>query len=192
VTQGLGHLHTNGIIHRDIMPTNILISKPEGMRHKPPQIKVADFSLCSEVITDHRSDINMTLDGTTIRNPLGTEGWMAPELYHSDDHDFRVDLFPLGILFYYTLTGGEHPFGKDANIQTVRIINKETVVVTPNVFKSPYSKNHLGSDLIQRMIKMEPGERATTKDILDHDFFLSNRKMWMYKNVFSSTSFQVV
>jgi len=148
------------------MPTNILISKPER-KVEVPSIKLADFGLCSDVITDHRE---------AIKNPLGTEGWMAPELYHSDKHDSKVDIFSLGILFYYTLTDGKHPFGNDANIQTIQIVKKESPVVMQNALKSPYSKDFLGSKLIQWMLEMEPWERPTTGKILNHNFFGNHQR----------------
>ncbi len=83
----------------------------------------------------------------------------------------------MGILFYYTLTGGEHPFGKDANIQTVQIIKKEPSVVMPDALKSPYWEDLLGSKLVQWILEMEPGERPTTQDILRHDFFVNSSRI---------------
>lgn len=51
VTQGLAHLHSKEIVHRDIKPTNILIFVPDGCRSRP-QAKLADFGLSKILSVD--------------------------------------------------------------------------------------------------------------------------------------------
>ena len=60
-------------------------------------------------------------------DPHGTHEWLAPEMFDSDnsDYDFSVDIFPLGCLFGYTLSGGKHPFGDSPLEQTMRILEKK-------------------------------------------------------------------
>ena len=65
-----------------------------------------------------------SFDATTAARAAGTQGWRAPELLESDNSNPRltraVDVFALGCVLHFLLTGGEHPFGgrfsRDANI----------------------------------------------------------------------------
>jgi len=60
----------------------------------------------------------------------GSSGWMAPELYKVNNeerakYDSKVDIYSLGCIYTYVLTGGKHPFGKNLKEQSERIKNKE-------------------------------------------------------------------
>lgn len=104
VTDGLAYLHQCKIVHRDIKPQNILISRTGE------QMKLADFGISRALKTNDKIDFT----NTNVTNPHGTKGWVAPELYHNKRYDFKADIFPLGCVFAYTLSGG--------NILSVRIL----------------------------------------------------------------------
>lgn len=130
VTKGLAHLHTKGIVHRDIKPTNILISVPNGYWASTPRMKLADFGLSRYLDA-------MKTDSFTCAS--GTRGWMAPELYHQNViYNSKVDIFPLGCIFAYTLSGGKHPFGDEPDLRIGRIKRKEAIVFTKEDLKGPY------------------------------------------------------
>ncbi len=109
----LQYAHEKGMVHRDVKPANLLICEqpwPPGLPPGPsdlgprPLVKVVDFGLA-------RSCGTGTSDGDdTIRvEPgavLGTVDYMSPEQAH-DIHavDIRSDLYSLGCVFYYALTG---------------------------------------------------------------------------------------
>lgn len=176
VTQGLAHLHRLEIVHRDIKPTNILISMPESIagEGRKPLIKLADFGL-SNLLKSDREDFtksNANHDG----DPSGTNGWTAPELYDKSNnrYDFRVDIFPLGCIFGYTLSGGKHPFGfenDDSCDLAVRIKNKKSMLLVQEDLKEPYSSEGSAFELIQTMVDMNPKKRPTADKILMDVFF---------------------
>ncbi len=104
--QALQAAHDDGIVHRDIKPTNVLISR-EG------QVKLMDFGLVHE----------MHSELTRVDHKLGTPSYMSPEQFiNPKSVDKRSDIFSLGILFYELLTG-EKPFpGKHFHSISHRVI----------------------------------------------------------------------
>lgn len=165
VTRGLAHLHKLKIVHRDIKPTNILFKSNEG---SPPQMKLADFGL-SRILKAGKIDYT----NTDADNPSGTRGWMAPELDESGRYDTKVDIFPLGCVFAYTLTGGKHPFGDEVLSRSLRIRNKEGMLLTPDHFTNKNSDLDFSAAfyLIRSMVEMNPAKRPTAEQVLHHNFF---------------------
>lgn len=63
---------------------------------------------------------------------------MAPEVYESKRFNSKVDVFPLGCIFSYTLTGGKHPFGEDSNQRINRITRKQPMILIQVDLKESY------------------------------------------------------
>ena len=119
VTKGLAHLHKLGIIHGNIKPSNILIFDPpsqnDSSQSSKPQIKLADFGIYKTLTVD---DFNAEM-----------RGWLVPEIYQSDRFDSKIDIFPLGCIFVFTLSSGKHPFGENGDQRTIRIRSKEPMLM---------------------------------------------------------------
>lgn len=96
VADGLHYAHARGVIHRDIKPTNIIVT-PEGLA------KIADFG-----IARIRSSELKTMAGVV----LGSPRYMSPEQVIGGHLDGRTDIFSLGIVLYELLTG-RPPFQAD-------------------------------------------------------------------------------
>jgi serine/threonine protein kinase len=96
---GLQHAHERGMVHRDIKPGNLMLSR-EGNR---AVIKVLDFGL-AKIRSEAPTDRSLTNDGQM----LGTPDFIAPEqISDARRADIRADIYSLGCTFYYLLTG--HP-----------------------------------------------------------------------------------
>jgi len=166
VTCGLAHLHSKGIVHRDIKPTNILIFVPDGYEAEP-LMKLADFGI-SKSIPSGKEDVT----NSSLSNPSGTRGWMAPEVYQYNRFDYKVDIFPLGCIFGYTLGVGKHPFGDDPDKRLVRIKDGQPMLMVREDLIKPYSGDDETFNLIQSMVEMDPFKRPMARKILDSDFFI--------------------
>lgn len=168
VTQGLAHLHRKGIVHRDIKPTNILISVIPSSNDA--QIKLADFGI-SKILKSGKNDIT----NTNVANPAGTRGWMAPEVYFDDRIDSSVDIFALGCIFGYVLSvGNKHPFGDNINNRIIRIMLKQNLVLAKKDLKKPHVEDDVAMKLIQSMLDMDPKNRQTAETVLKNAFFVSD------------------
>lgn len=88
VAEALGVAHSLGIIHRDIKPGNIMLTKDGG-------VKVADFGVAKAV----GEETNLTRTGIVVGSPA----YMAPEQVRGQELDGRADLFSLGVVLYELL-----------------------------------------------------------------------------------------
>ena len=98
VCASLDEAHVRGLVHRDIKPANIHVGRV-GLVHD--FVKVLDFGLVKP-ITDGDIDHSLATQGGMV---IGTPGYMAPEIALSATVDGRADLYSVGCVAYYLLTG---------------------------------------------------------------------------------------
>lgn len=91
--EALDYAHTQGVIHRDVKPGNIMLLKNGS-------VKVTDFGIAKAVSSSH----------TKTGIILGTPNYMSPEQINGREIDGRSDIFSLGVVFFQLLTG-RLPFG---------------------------------------------------------------------------------
>ncbi|GIX05259.1 MAG: hypothetical protein KatS3mg114_1128 [Planctomycetaceae bacterium] len=98
IAEGMALAHEKNILHRDLKPQNVLVD----LSQIP---KIVDFGLAKRV--DHASSRRLPLQGTPP--------YMAPELFKGDPPSPATDVYALGVMFYFLLTG-HHPYwGHDLN-----------------------------------------------------------------------------
>jgi serine/threonine-protein kinase len=98
ICESLEEAHARGLIHRDIKPANIHVGRV-GLRED--FVKVLDFGLVTSVARDHGDQSLMTAVGQVH----GTPAYMAPEMATSAEVGPRADLYAVGCVAYYMLTG---------------------------------------------------------------------------------------
>jgi len=99
VCDSLEEAHATGLVHRDIKPANIHVGRV-GLRHD--FVKVLDFGLVKEMSSVSISNSMSTIPGQMA---LGTPGYMAPEMALGEHVDGRADIYALGCVAYYLVTG---------------------------------------------------------------------------------------
>ncbi|XP_055085059.1 serine/threonine-protein kinase/endoribonuclease IRE1-like isoform X3 [Periophthalmus magnuspinnatus] len=153
------HSQKPPILHRDLKPQNVLIDVKGRAR-------LSDFGISRRLLTGQ----------TTLRTAsAGTQCWMAKETLTEEDsgtpYKSNTDIQVAGMLIYYILSGGHHPFGKGIFCQT-------------NIFQGKYNLEHVddqvAKDLIEWMINEKPRDRPNVEECLSHPFFWNNHKRVEY------------
>ena len=98
VCKSLEEAHARGLVHRDIKPANIHLGR---LGLVSDFVKVLDFGLVKPA-SDKSFEYSLTTQAGLV---MGTPGYMAPEMAISADIDGRADIYALGCVAYYLLTG---------------------------------------------------------------------------------------
>lgn len=100
IADAIEHAHQNGVIHRDLKPTNLLVTESDGR----PVPKVIDFGLAKAIDIPLSDRTQLTQTGQIV----GTPEYMSPEQAWGGQVDTRTDVYSLGVVLYELLTG-QHP-----------------------------------------------------------------------------------
>jgi len=150
---GLQYLHSQGVIHRDIKPMNLLLTKDNVL-------KIADFG-AARIITG---------DTKWISGVTGTPAFMAPELLVEDSDVYdgpAVDLWSCGATLFMMVTG-KPPWMSDDEIKLSKKVKNDELLFPSNWNQknySPYLKN-----LIIQLLAKDPKKRPTLEEAMTHDW----------------------
>ena len=148
LSNGLSYLLDNNILHRDLKPQNILLSRNYD-------IKITDFGFATYYNKD-----------TIINTLCGSPMYMAPEIITRNGYDYKSDLWSVGIIMY-EMIHGYTPFNVHNFIDLIKEIKKKNIVVKVEV-----SEECL--ELIYSLCKINPNERISWNDFFDHKWFNNN------------------
>eukprot|EP01121_Diplochlamys_sp_Union-15-3_P012908 TRINITY_DN3934_c0_g1_i3.p1 TRINITY_DN3934_c0_g1~~TRINITY_DN3934_c0_g1_i3.p1 ORF type:complete len:355 (-),score=48.33 TRINITY_DN3934_c0_g1_i3:55-1119(-) len=156
VFEGLKYLHSINIIHRDLKLENLLI---KDKSRTELEIKLADFGL-SKIAKDQKTF-----------SACGTPFYVAPDILRTgepsgDGYSTEVDMWACGILMYILLSG-RLPFHADSDVDLFKLILKGEFI-----FKSPQfdTVSSTAKDLISKLLVVNPSERLTAVQALEHPF----------------------
>jgi predicted Ser/Thr protein kinase len=146
VARALAHAHARGVVHRDVKPDNILIDGATGRAH------VSDFGIA-------------WVDGSTTTGPrrvVGTADFMSPEQARGGPVDARSDLYSLGVVGFFALSG-RLPFeGPDAATVLARHVTDPPPPLASVVADVPPRL----AGVIERCLSKDPAARYPTGDAL--------------------------
>jgi tRNA A-37 threonylcarbamoyl transferase component Bud32 len=150
VGRALAYAHSEGVVHRDVKPANILLARPDW-----PML--ADFGLVK--IVGHQRGI--TRPGVSI----GTPAYFSPEQAAGDDVDHRSDIYSLGIVIYQLLTG-RLPFEADSPIELMLLRLRQPP--TPPRHLNPRITPQLEAIILQALARA-PEARYPTMEAFVND-----------------------
>ena len=149
--EALHYAHSENMVHRDIKPDNILVTK-KGV------VKVADFGLAKAL----DEDVSVTQSGTGLGTPL----YMAPEQARDAKHvDHRSDIYALGVTLYHMLTG-RLPFSGESTLELILAKEKGKYDTARSVCPQVPERLDL---IIDKMMAKEPAHRYKSCNELSKD-----------------------
>ncbi|KAI8372871.1 kinase-like domain-containing protein [Radiomyces spectabilis] len=153
-------LHDRSIAHRDLKPENVLLVDKETLH-----IKITDFGLAK-----------LERQGQRFFSQCGTPNYVAPEVLNPNSiraYGKECDMWSLGVMFYICLCGYP-PFNEENPSISLRDQIKNGIYdfpVEPWEDISPYA-----IDLVERLLKVNPKERATVKYAKSHPWMVAERE----------------
>ncbi len=167
--QALNFSHNHGIIHRDVKPANIMISKNNA-------VKVMDFGIARALADSHSV--------TQTAAVIGTAQYLSPEQARGEPVDARSDVYSLGCVLYEILTG-EPPFLGDTPLavayQHVRedpvapskrhsgISPELDAVVLKALAKNPDNRYQTAAEMRSDLVRVHNGEAPEAPKVLTDD-----------------------
>ncbi|XP_015218211.2 interferon-induced, double-stranded RNA-activated protein kinase isoform X1 [Lepisosteus oculatus] len=143
IVEGVKYIHSKQLIHRDLKPPNILFSHERT-------VKIGDFGLATSAINESDSNSIQRTKRT------GTVTYMSPEQETQNQYGEKVDIFPLGLIFFELLWRFKTKTERQKTWHSIR--NRE--------FPSEFCKQHHNEHkLIEQMLSQEPEERPEASKI---------------------------
>lgn len=148
---GLQVLQKEHLIHRDLKPQNLLLTKGST-----PQLKIGDFGFARSLTPENLAD-------TLCGSPL----YMAPEIIQNKKYDAKADLWSVGAILFQLVTG-KPPFDGNNQLQLFQNILRSTELQFPEGALEELHPDCV--NLCRNLLRHDPVERLTFREFFDHKF----------------------
>ncbi|KAL1917868.1 uncharacterized protein VTP21DRAFT_3702 [Calcarisporiella thermophila] len=156
ICDAVAYLHDNGIVHRDLKPENLLFRT----HHEDSDLLIADFGL-SRIMDAERFSV--------LTTTCGTPGYMAPEIFKKTGHGKPVDLWAIGVITYFLLSGMT-PFDRENSFDEMHAIVNADYTFEPAYWEGI---SELAKDFIRSLLTIDPERRLTARQALHHPWLVS-------------------
>ena len=201
-----------GAAHRDLKPQNVMVTRADARGQY--RVVLGDFGFSKQLrvsASASAAGAGDEVSASATDAACGTEGWIAPELKQAERTLTQAaDVFAAGCLFYYTLTGGLHPFDSPQTQQRfVQYLESErarigargassapvprpplnsperqaNIVANHVCLEFMYRESHtnlLSLDAIGRALDGRPESRPTAAQLLGHPMFWSKQQQLQF------------
>jgi serine/threonine-protein kinase len=158
VAEGLAHAHERGVVHRDVKPANVILSR-QG------EVKIVDFSIAHRErlpsVDEPAAFDSETPARGTSQTAFGTPAYMAPEQLLGEAVDARSDVFSLGVVMYQLLCG-VRPFDKPGEKRAPAHATRTSPAVQLRQ-RAPDVPRAL-ERVVMRCIEKHPADRPSSAD----------------------------
>lgn len=162
VTSTVKYLHQNGVVHRDLKPANILYADKSG---NPEALRICDFGFAKQ----------LRAENGLLTTPCYTANFVAPEVLRKQGYDAACDVWSLGVLLFIMLSG-KTPFAngpEDTPDEILQRIGEGQFDLCGGDWNSVSDS---AKDLVKRMLDVEPSNRPTAVQVLNHAWMKSSNQ----------------
>ena len=152
----LSYWHANDLVHKDLKPENILLEKKKDIG----SIKIIDFGTAQKFEKDKK-----------MTEVIGTPYYVAPEVLEGS-YDEKCDIWGVGVIMFILLSGVPPFNGKDDDA-ILRAVKKGKYEFRPDKWNNVSSE---AKDLISLMLILDPDQRISASDALEHEWFTKYKK----------------
>ena len=148
VLEGLAHAHARGIVHRDVKPSNVLLTDGDGV-----SARVLDFGL---------AQIPEAETLTAVGDVPGTLAYIAPERLAGETATAAADVWAVGVMLWEALAG-RHPFWQSSLLETARAIERGAeplATMRPDLPKALLAA-------VDRALDLDPARRPSAESLAD-------------------------
>lgn len=168
LTKTIDYLHQQGVVHRDLQPSNILFATENCT---PESIRILDFGFAKQ----------MRAENGLLMTPCYTANFVAPEVLKKQGYDAACDIWSLGVLMY-TMLSGRTPFAtgpEDTPNMILKRIGEGSILLSGGTWENISDP---AKDLLRRMLHIDPSRRLSAAQVLQHSWLrhkssLTDRKI---------------
>lgn len=155
------YINSYGVIHRDLKPENIMLTD----KGDNPTIKMIDFGLTRTLA-----------DGEKIADGFGTVAYVAPEVLTRKPYNKQIDIWSMGVILYFLISGGKLPFSDENNDEEK--IAKKIVLMDPTFPEESFNNKKSLIKFINDCLNKDPEKRISIDQFIKSDWikFTANAK----------------
>ncbi|MBT43466.1 MAG: serine/threonine protein kinase [Idiomarina sp.] len=161
--KGLAASHHANVIHRDLKPTNVMITGGFNIL----ELKITDFGIAKMAEEEIADAASKDITNSTSATVVGALPYMAPEAIETPrDISLKADIWSMGAMLYELLTG-QKPFG--AGLKAVRLISEGKFFPFPDFVTTNPQFRHLAKELIsliKQCLSVDPVDRPSADQVV--------------------------